>query len=899
MQLTAKQGIYLAGLLHDIGKFWQRATKSRKTLKKSTLDMSGSICPERSPGHPSHLHALYTHEFFENNRRVLAGEFEYDGKTYQMGNVSARHHKRNLGPVERIIQYADILSSGHDRRESPEEGDDGRSKDVKYKYKKIPLLNPFDRVYRIRKTDQSYFPLKPLEVNDTIFAERGVDLDKDRMADYESLWKAFAVEVQKLPKNNFSAQVKTLLHLLKKYTWCIPSATNTMPDISLYDHLKTTAAISCCLFYSESLEGFGPLPSTKEGLLDENKKRFALLAGDFSGIQKFIYQLSSKGAAKTLKGRSFYLNLLQDTVIKRILSIFEIEEAHVLMASGGRFQILLPNDSAMLEEVEKFVGMVNLELRNDFDGTIYLATGVETFAAKTFMVSDSEKTEKNGVKNYTDIVSEAYERVEEMKSRKYASIIDKQFFKPGPVAGTSSDQICHVTGMDLQDHQKKSIDEGVYVSLGVFEQIQLGRWLRDADYILKIKKRDGDWNKKEITPLQKILQAEETIAYRFVNKSEFDSKYYQDLLTKEHLLEVISLNNTDFMELSETDSVVAHSFMFYGAGWIPDEVTEKDSQGNETGDFRTIEFTDIAEDGKNNLMAVLRLDVDNLGSLFKEGFNVKDGVEKSLASISRFSNMSEKLDLFFSGYIHHLINDILKDKNQFDHTLLSEKFGQKNPNQFILPVYAGGDDVFIICRWDIAPQLAERIYRDFKRFTNHHPEMTLSGGVSMVHGKYPIHKAALEAEESEHKAKTLKTADYKPDGKDAFCMFGQAMSWNDFKQARAFVKEIIRLQDEMDSRALLGFLRRLYSEYHEDDHYGRWRWRSAYRLKRMGKRYKNEDELMKLASWLFNGTFKKENFQRIEIIPKNGASVIKREPELVDLTGFAVRWVQSLTRNQS
>lgn len=895
MKLTAKQGIYLAALLHDIGKFWQRGVKSRKALKSSTLQMEGSICPQASSGYATHIHALFTHEFFENNRTVLPEEFVLNGKTYQLGNVSARHHKRNLGAVEKIIQYANILSSGHDRRELPEEEAPGQAKDIKYKYKKIPLLNPFDRVFRIRDEGQSYFPLKPLNIDKTIFASREVDTERDKIDEYAELWSAFEKEFQKLPRNNFTAQAKTLLNLLNKYTWCIPSATNTMPDISLYDHLKTTAAIATCLFDSGKLEAFGKLPETKESLLSESENRFALLVGDFSGIQKFIYQLSSKGAAKTLKGRSFYLNLLQDAVITQIQSIFEVEDAHVLMASGGRFQILLPNDIEKLNEVKSFIGEVNKELFEDFDGAIYLATGIKAFASKNFMF-----TKEKSVKGYTEIVRDAYKHVEEDKSRKFAIIIDKNFFKPGPVAGTSTNQVCHVTGMDLQDDNKQLYDdEGNFVHPRVYEQIQLGKWLRDAAYILKIKKANAARNVKELTPLQNAQHKDDTFTYRFLKKSEFDKKKYQELLTKELLIEVVSLNDTAFMEFSETDSEVAYSFMFYGAGWTPDEVSEKNETGRDTVRMRPVEFTDIAEDGVNNMMAVLRLDVDSLSSLFKEGFDVDDGVGHSLASISRFSSMSEKLDLFFSGYIHYLIRDIFEDNNQLDYTLLSGKLEKKKPNQYILPVYAGGDDVFIICRWDLAPQLAERIYQDFKKFTNQHPKMTLSGGVSMVHGKYPIHKAALEAEDAENMAKTLQTADGKPDGKDAFCMFGQAMSWDDFEQARTYVKQIISWQEKMESRALLGFLRRLYSEYHEDDHFGHWRWRSAYRLKRMGERYKNEKDLMNLASWLFNGTFETENFRRIQIIPKNEASVIMRQPELVDLTGFTVRWVQSLTRNKS
>src|SRR5690625_7944926 len=124
--------------------------------------------------------------------------------------------------------------------------------------------------------------------------------------------------------------MKTLLSLLRKYTWCIPSATNTMPDISLYVHLKTTAAIAVCLHDSEQIEEYGKLPETFDGLKEEEKNRFALLVGDFSGIQKFIYQLTSKGAAKTLKGRSYYLNLMKYMVVNNIYSIFIIQTVSFL-----------------------------------------------------------------------------------------------------------------------------------------------------------------------------------------------------------------------------------------------------------------------------------------------------------------------------------------------------------------------------------------------------------------------------------------------------------------------------------------------------------------------------------------------------------------------------------------
>ena len=880
MKLTTKQAIYLAGLLHDIGKFWQRGSANRKVLQSSTLQMEGFICPKGKDGRATHIHALFTHEFFENNRSVFPGDFKFEGKKFQLGNLSARHHRRDLGPLERIIQYADILSSGHDRRNESEDHADNTT----FKHKKVLLLNPFDTIYRIQSREKrSYYPLKKLSPDQTIFANRTVSLETDKQDQYKTLWDEFVQEVNHLPKTDFSAQAATLLGLLKKYTWGIPSATNTMPDISLYDHLKTTAAIAAILFHTVQSNEFGDLPDTFEGLKNETQKRFLLLVGDFSGIQQFIYQFSSKGAAKTLKGRSFYLSLLQDALIDRIKDIFEIEDAHILMSSGGRFQLLLPNDEARLDEVRSFINEVNLSLQKQFGDAIYLATGIQSFAAARLMAD-------NG---YSELVSEAYQLAEQDKSRRFASVMNVDFFKPGPTAGTGADQVCHVTGLDLQAHETKVLEDGLIVSHAVYEQIQLGRWLKNARYIVKIRKKKGRLSNKEISPLHNISLESAGITYRFYRKGELTEDAYKKLITSESVVAVTSINNTDFMQFSILDRAVSHTFLFYGAAWVPDDLPDE-----KNGETRPVEFTDIAEDGTNNLMAVLRLDVDSLGRLFREGLEVKDGTDRYLGSISRFSSISEKLDLFFGGYINHLISEIYLNEEELDKTLLSNTFGNRTPNQYILPVYAGGDDVFIICRWDIAPQLARRINTDFKTFTNNHKAMSLSGGVSMVHGKYPIHKAAQEAEKAEYKAKALPARD-KTDGKDAFCMFGQAMSWCDFELATSYASQIVNWQKEMKTRTLLGFLRRLFSEYHEQQHFGKWRWRSAYRLKRIGKRYKKEEEMIRLAGWLFTGRYEQKKLSRVEILAKEEHSEINRPPELIDLTGFTVRWVQNITRNKT
>jgi CRISPR-associated protein Csm1 len=48
--------------------------------------------------------------------------------------------------------------------------------------------------------------------------------------------------------------------------------------------------------------------------LDSEVEVALLVGGDITGIQRFIYTISSKGAAKSLRGCSAYLNLLCDAI---------------------------------------------------------------------------------------------------------------------------------------------------------------------------------------------------------------------------------------------------------------------------------------------------------------------------------------------------------------------------------------------------------------------------------------------------------------------------------------------------------------------------------------------------------------------------------------------------------
>lgn len=83
----------------------------------------------------------------------------------------------------------------------------------------------------------------------------------------------------------------------------------------------------CCAAYAEVLEaGDGA----------------ALVAGDLSGIQAFLYTVRDKGALRSLRARSFFLDLLVEDLQAELLARLGLSPACSVYAGGGRFYLLAP-----------------------------------------------------------------------------------------------------------------------------------------------------------------------------------------------------------------------------------------------------------------------------------------------------------------------------------------------------------------------------------------------------------------------------------------------------------------------------------------------------------------------------------------------------------------------------
>lgn len=330
--LDSRERIRLAamgGLLHDVGKLVQRGSGKRK----NHMDVGADWLEERGNGWEAFAFAARYHHTNPN------------------ASVRLEHcTDRSLLPIAAVVAHADNLSSSE--REDVE--------GTKNWDKNVALRNIFDQVNlegRSKSSVPTFFPVAPLSDGHIPFpAPRG---DSSILFNYE-----FLEETLKAHFNGASSSRQApgwVLRVLEKFTALVPSETlvaedqDRFPDISLFDHLRTTAMIGVCLQqcieenHPEILESSAPYRAIESTF--QKQDPFLLVEGDIRGIQRYIYDVSSKGALRGLRARSFHLELLLEETADRILAEAALPETQVLFSGGGHFLMLLPNTESMLRKL--------------------------------------------------------------------------------------------------------------------------------------------------------------------------------------------------------------------------------------------------------------------------------------------------------------------------------------------------------------------------------------------------------------------------------------------------------------------------------------------------------------------------------------------------------------------
>lgn len=697
-QQQKREHVYLAALLHDIGKFYQRAdTGSVKTsIYLNEINKVESTFLPQKDGFYTHKHCLWTAQFIDDFNSVFSNLIQKSEKTTEdvrenLINLSAGHHLPFFQQSElgKIIKEADHLSSGMDRdnQESFKDDQDEQSWDSFKKKRMVSILETINHRYKDNSIDNQLIkfhqPVEPMRLDESYFPKSSFQSDPD----YATLWEKFINEFKFIQADSYKAFSETLVNLLFKYTSCIPASTVNFPDVSLFDHLKTTAAISVCLydFYSSN---------------EEVQNQFLLVGGDLSGIQSYIKQIASKYASKNLKGRSFYIKLLSDSVTKFLLKEMNLFSANVIYNSGGSFYILAPNTTHVKNQLANAIKKVEKHIFDEHGLSLYIAIDSVSFS-KDVLIRKAEKT-------LNDVWTDLFQKRDKKKHSKIEELLVSNysdFFEP--IVNQADCKKDSITGEIISKSEKFKKIEDLILKENTFLQIQIGDKLKSTKFIVVSDEIIPYWNE-----LVSINPVKLGIYYYLLTEKEFDS-HKEKLKASADKVNVITLNgengNCDFLKSIDGINNI-YSLDFYG--------------GNE---YDNNTFESMSENENFSRLGVLKMDVDNLGSIFQ------DGIDPNRSTLSRYAALSRSFDYFFSGFMNSIWKKV-------------------NPNRSLI-IYSGGDDLFIVGSWDVCIQLAESVRDYFKKFTCENPAFSVSCGISIITPKYPIIKGSDESQEEEMLAK--------------------------------------------------------------------------------------------------------------------------------------------------
>ena len=635
-------------------------------------------------------------------------------------------------------------------------------------------------------------PPLPAGLSDNTFARPMHELQAPA-----GLWEQITRELARLPAFTTSAALaETLLAVWQRLACHLPAA-GAFGDVALCDHLASTVALAVALHGADA-EYLETAP-------------VLLIGADLSGIQLFLYDIAGTKAAKNLKGRSHYLHLLTETVLRRLLQALDLTAASGVYASGGGFYILAPHSAATLAAVES--------LRIELGRALFEAHQTSLFLSLSAIPVTQQQLSQGRVHEPWQLLSRQLGR---QKAQRFADRLTSDyavFFEPTEVGGEQARDA--ISGEELDSSQPDF----------PLERYAEGEELADS----MAGRRIGAATEQQVRLGQQLPRTEATaitadvlsaaVAQATVEPAELGLRSWlgtaadsRKVLGAAATGQLQTLNEPDFLSRlgvtrSGPPSALGLGFSYYGGNGFP--------RGNDGYTIRT--FDELAgrdnDEVKLKRLGVLRMDVDNLGQLFISGFAEGQRV------FARYATLSRTLDFFFKGYLNTIWNE-------------SERF---RSNTFIL--YSGGDDLFIVGKWDVVIELAARIRQEFGRYTGQHPGLTLSGGVAVVGARFPIAKAAGLADEAEKRAKNHRwqaTPGSPIIEKDSFDLLGMPLNWqHEFPLVLRLKEELTMLLEAKMPRSLLQRIEVLHEQATQARRNGqpeRWRWLMAYDFARVAER---------------------------------------------------------------
>ncbi|MBF0226060.1 MAG: type III-A CRISPR-associated protein Cas10/Csm1 [Desulfobacterales bacterium] len=746
--------IAMAGFFHDIGKF---ADKDVMNVSEQYIDNNCFYLPSYN-GHYSHRHAVYTAAFIEMNKNFLPEKLNSRdwGEQDSFINLAAFHHKPET-PMQWIITIADRISSGMDR----ESLDKDESVNIQG-YKKTRLLPLFEQLKKdgIDNIDKFQYRYQLKEISpDSIFPYLEKDIipltKKEAQDEYKELYNQFLEKLKFIKHKNIDIELwfEHFESLIMLFTSSIPAARigDAIPDVSLYDHLKTTSAIASAIYLYHSKKG--NLNDIKS-IQNNSDEKFLIVSGNFLGIQNFIFKgfgEERKYRSKILRGRSFAVSLMSELAADLICSEIGLACTSVVLNAAGQFTIIAPNSDNVIEKIKQTEQTINDWLIQHSYGETVITVSHITASCNDFINGNFYKLwEKRGIANNEKKFSRFNIEKHGGAVKNYLDSFNNTLHRP----------LCPICGKrpsSVEVEKNKYIDEAQSSCKLCRDHIFIGANLVKKNYIAILNKNADIENKND-----KLFEP-------------FFGKYQLTFMNPKEYKEYAS--HGEVIKYWRIGLQYQHDYDYFAVklinGYIPfyeeedkfDKrlIAESDSQ-IERDTPKTLQH--IACTARNfidreklcgiSALGVLKADVDNLGSLML--FGIKD---KRL-TISRLATLSRQFNNYFAVYLP-------------DFLMTTEKF--KN----IYTVFAGGDDLFLIGPWNRIIDVVPELKKSFNKYVCYNENIHFSAGISVHKPNTPIDFMADMAEKALDESKDK--------GKNRVTIFSDTIEFKD-------LEEIIKIQEQ-------------------------------------------------------------------------------------------------------
>lgn len=834
--LAASARVALAAYLHDLGKFAERA--KMEVPKDALAAHKTQYCPFHTTdkgdknGYHSHIHAAYTGLAFDLIEKsapdLIQGDMfpfvnrsqlqaDHSQATDSLVNAAAAHHRPDTF-LQWIIASADRVASGFERNEfdaynaAKDENTEAQTGRNHYQARQLSLLEQIGKTQKITAKDLHWrYPLQALSP-ESIFPQPRKDCEPadDGVAQqqYRQLWTQFLAALTSMPASHRSNWTLWLDHFdtaWLTFTHAIPAATafGTKPEVSLYDHSKTTAALATALWRWHEAEGkTDNLAATSlKDRSDWGVDKFLLIQGDFFGIQDFIFAEGSqtnKAAAKLLRGRSFQVSLFTELAALKVLDALSLPPTSQITNAAGKFLIVAPNTSEVRAQLEQVRIEINQWFLKHSFGLAGLGLVGKPASCNNFL--------KGGFKT---LMQGLFAALEKAKLQRF------DLTAPGNPVFNVAYPLGACQYNDKLPADKAEGNNKASAALSR-DQIKLGSGLTHEDRLLIVRDPAA-------LSGNNLLQLEVPVfgfGVAFTQSEDITGKF--GALAKDGNLQrcwdfSLPDNLTDALwngyarrfinayvpRFTELDLQTQAKYRGIESDVSPDDVRFESGKtlnhiACEDRQPKSDRVDDAGQWQGQVALMTLKGDVDNLGSIFQQGLQEP--------TFAKMAALSRQMNAFFAIWLP---------------ALCATEF----PSTYT--VFAGGDDFFLIGPWHSTQKLAARMAAEFKTYVAGNPSITFSAGMVMTKPGQPIHALATQAEEALSAAKGS--------DKNALILFNERVRWPDWPQVQAAQEHLERVRDdyELSTGYVYGLLHLidLASDSYNPEH-AMWRSRFVYRTQR-------------------------------------------------------------------